>query len=129
MLDAADRSPKDPPTAPGWVLNYAPLLARLWGDGLTKAHRLAVNQTVLAWSRSDPDGLLAAARVIASQDGTLQLRYLQTLADVGVEKNTTIILTDIAGLLTKLPGALGPVLARAAVTGNGGDAKALARPE
>ena len=26
-----------------------------------------MNQTVLAWSRSDPDGLLAAARMIASR--------------------------------------------------------------
>jgi regulator of protease activity HflC (stomatin/prohibitin superfamily) len=73
--------------------------------------------------------LADAARVIASQDGTLQLRYLQTLADVGVEKNTTIILTDIAGLLTKLPGSLAPVLARAGLSGNGGDVKAPARTE
>src|SRR5438067_2648541 len=50
--------------------------------------------------------LADAARVIASQENTLQLRYLQTLADIGVEKNTTIILTDIAGLLTRLPGSI-----------------------
>jgi regulator of protease activity HflC (stomatin/prohibitin superfamily) len=70
--------------------------------------------------------LADAARVIVSQDGTLQLRYLQTLADVGVEKNTTIILTDIAGLLTRLPGSLGPLQAHAAVTENGVDTKAPA---
>jgi hypothetical protein len=83
MLDAADRSPKDPPAAPGWVYDYAPWLARLWGDGLTKAHRLAVNQTVLAWSRTDPDGLLAAARAIASRqpiiEGTPADRLMQLM--------------------------------------------------
>ncbi len=31
-----------------------------------KVHRLAVNQAVLDWSRSDPEGLLAAARKVAS---------------------------------------------------------------
>ena len=35
--------------------------------------------------------LADAARVIASQPATLQLRYLQTLAEIGVERNTTII--------------------------------------
>jgi hypothetical protein len=67
LLDAADRSPKDPDAAPEWVRDHTPWLARLWGDKLIKAHRLAMNQAVLAWSRSDPDGLLAAARVIASR--------------------------------------------------------------
>jgi regulator of protease activity HflC (stomatin/prohibitin superfamily) len=71
--------------------------------------------------------LADAARVIVSQDGTLQLRYLQTLADVGVEKNTTIILTDIAGLLTRLPGSLGPLQAHAGLTENGVDTKAPAK--
>jgi regulator of protease activity HflC (stomatin/prohibitin superfamily) len=52
--------------------------------------------------------LADAARVIASQENTLQLRYLQTLADIGVEKNTTIILTDIAGMLTHVQGVLAP---------------------
>ena len=33
MLDAPDRSPRDPPAAPGWVHEYVPWLARLWGDG------------------------------------------------------------------------------------------------
>jgi regulator of protease activity HflC (stomatin/prohibitin superfamily) len=70
--------------------------------------------------------LANAAQVIASQEGTLQLRYLQTLADVGVEKNTTIILTDIAGLLTRLPNSLGPMLAHADQIGNGADTKSPA---
>ena len=53
--------------------------------------------------------LANAARVIASQEYTLQLRYLQTLSDIGVEKNTTIILTDVAGLLARLPDSLRPL--------------------
>jgi len=52
--------------------------------------------------------LANAAKVIASQESALQLRYLQTLADIGVEKNTTIVLTDVAGMLTHLQGALAP---------------------
>src|SRR5258708_17197772 len=68
--------------------------------------------------------LANAAQVIASQEGTLQLRYLQTLADVGVDKNTTIILTDIAGLLTKLPGSIGPMHAHAGLTENRADTQA-----
>jgi hypothetical protein len=67
MLDAADRSPPDPQAAPEWVRDYAPWLGRLWGDGLKKPGRLTLNDAVLAWSRSDPEGLLAAARAIAAQ--------------------------------------------------------------
>src|SRR5437588_1659791 len=35
--------------------------------------------------------LAQAAKVIASEPGALQLRYLQTLTDISVEKNSTII--------------------------------------
>ena len=35
--------------------------------------------------------LAQAARMIASQPATLQLRYLQTLTEIAVEKNSTII--------------------------------------
>ena len=49
-----------------WVRDHAPWLARFWGDGLKKARRLALDQTILDWSRSDPEGLLAAARHIAA---------------------------------------------------------------
>jgi regulator of protease activity HflC (stomatin/prohibitin superfamily) len=36
--------------------------------------------------------LANAAQVIATQQGALQLRFLQTLVEIGVEKNTTIVL-------------------------------------
>jgi hypothetical protein len=67
LLDAPDRNPKERPAAPAWIREHVPWLGRLWSDGLTKARRLTLKQTVLAWSQSDPDGLLAAARVIASR--------------------------------------------------------------
>jgi regulator of protease activity HflC (stomatin/prohibitin superfamily) len=71
--------------------------------------------------------LADAARVIASQENTLQLRYLQTLADIGVDNNTTIILTDIAGLLTRVPGSAGALLATATRPENGTEAKEPSR--
>ena len=44
--------------------------------------------------------LANAAEVIASAPAALQLRYLQTLTEIAAEKNSTIVLTDIAGFLT-----------------------------
>ena len=35
--------------------------------------------------------LAEAAAVLSKEDGALQLRYLQTLTEIGVEKNTTIV--------------------------------------
>jgi len=46
--------------------------------------------------------LAEAARVIAAQESALQLRYLQTLAEIATEKNSTIVLTDVGGLLTEV---------------------------
>jgi len=53
--------------APEWVRQNVPWLARLWGDGLSRSRSLAVRQEALDWSRSDPEGLLAAARHIAAR--------------------------------------------------------------
>src|SRR5438046_10120281 len=36
--------------------------------------------------------LANAAQVISSQQGALQLRFLQTMVEIGSEKNTTVIL-------------------------------------
>src|SRR5207253_8479146 len=36
--------------------------------------------------------LANAARVISSEPGALQLRFLQTMVEIGSEKNTTVIL-------------------------------------
>jgi regulator of protease activity HflC (stomatin/prohibitin superfamily) len=49
--------------------------------------------------------LADAAHIIATEPTTLQLRYLQTLTEIGVEKNTTIVFPlpiDIVTGLTKL---------------------------
>jgi regulator of protease activity HflC (stomatin/prohibitin superfamily) len=35
--------------------------------------------------------LADAAKVLSSEPATIQLRYLQTLTEIGVEKNTTIV--------------------------------------
>jgi regulator of protease activity HflC (stomatin/prohibitin superfamily) len=42
--------------------------------------------------------LRAAAELLAHEPAALQLRYLQTLAEISVEKNSTIILYDTANL-------------------------------
>ncbi|MGH9606681.1 MAG: slipin family protein [Terracidiphilus sp.] len=49
--------------------------------------------------------LVDAAALMATQPMTLQLRYLQTLADIGVEKNTTIVFPlplEMLSLLNKM---------------------------
>ena len=49
--------------------------------------------------------LVDAAALMATQPMTLQLRYLQTLSDIGVEKNTTIVFPlpiEMMSLLNKL---------------------------
>lgn len=73
--------------------------------------------------------LANAAHVITAQENTLQLRYLQMLADIGAEKNTTILLTDIAGLLSHPPDSGRPLLTLAAGLANGTDPKTPARTE
>jgi regulator of protease activity HflC (stomatin/prohibitin superfamily) len=49
--------------------------------------------------------LTDAAKVLASEPATIQLRYLQTLTEIGVEKNTTIIFPvpiDLLGGLQRI---------------------------
>jgi hypothetical protein len=49
--------------------------------------------------------LVDAARLLAEQPVSIQLRYLQTLTEIGVEKNTTIVFpvpVDIFSSITKL---------------------------
>lgn len=46
--------------------------------------------------------LMEAARVLAAEPMTIQLRYLQTLTEIGVEKNTTVVFpvpVDLIGSL------------------------------
>src|SRR5690242_14012955 len=53
--------------------------------------------------------LANAAEVIASAPAALQLRYLQTLTEIAAEKNSTIVLTDIAGFLTHVSNGAHPL--------------------
>jgi regulator of protease activity HflC (stomatin/prohibitin superfamily) len=51
--------------------------------------------------------LVDAAHLLATEPVTLQLRYLQTLTEIGVEKNTTIVFplpVEILSLLNKFTG-------------------------
>ncbi|HEX6506547.1 MAG TPA: slipin family protein [Chloroflexota bacterium] len=53
--------------------------------------------------------LVDAAALLATQPMTLQLRYLQTLTEIGVEKNTTIVFPlpmELMTLLNKLSASL-----------------------
>jgi|SRR4051812_30902858 regulator of protease activity HflC (stomatin/prohibitin superfamily) len=51
--------------------------------------------------------LADAAGVLATQPATIQLRYLQTLTEIGVEKNTTIVFPVPVDLLAGLQKLLG----------------------
>jgi regulator of protease activity HflC (stomatin/prohibitin superfamily) len=57
--------------------------------------------------------LVDAARLLAEQPITLQLRYLQTLTEIGVEKNTTIVFPlpmELMSLLNRTMNPPGPKL-------------------
>jgi len=58
--------------------------------------------------------LVDAAALLATQPITLQLRYLQTLTEIGVEKNTTIVFplpVELLTLLNKIGPGVGASLA------------------
>src|SRR6201985_3431015 len=56
--------------------------------------------------------LVDAAKLLAEQPTTMQLRYLQTLRDIGMEKNTTIVFplpVELLSILNKLSAGSKPV--------------------
>ncbi len=55
-----------------------------------------------------------AAHLLAMEPTSIQLRYLQTLTEIGVEKNTTIIFPVPVDLLTGLQRLVHPDTAKAA---------------
>ena len=64
--------------------------------------------------------LVEAAALMATQPMTLQLRYLQTLTEIGVEKNTTIVFPlpmELMNLLNKYMHSLTPEQHRAGEKG------------
>jgi Dolichyl-phosphate-mannose-protein mannosyltransferase len=88
LLEASDTGGPAPPAAPLWVRAHVPWLARFWGDGLIKSRRLKLDQTILEWSRSDPSGLLAAARRIAALQPIDQDANAQRLMDLMTTDDT-----------------------------------------
>jgi hypothetical protein len=63
----APRVPSAPAPLPHWLRRVAPWLGRFWGEGLTLVPPLGINRPLLSWAASDPDGLRAAARIIAAR--------------------------------------------------------------
>ena len=55
---------------------------------------------------SAAEKLAMAAEVIQKQPAAIQLRYLQTLADIGVEKNTTIVFPLPIDIITSVQRAM-----------------------
>jgi len=55
--------------------------------------------------------LVEAAHLLATEPVTLQLRYLQTLTEIGVEKNTTIVFPLPIQLISMLDKLTAPLLA------------------
>jgi regulator of protease activity HflC (stomatin/prohibitin superfamily) len=51
--------------------------------------------------------LAEAAKVLETQSSAIQLRYLQTLTEIGVEKNTTIVFPLPIDIINKWTQALG----------------------
>jgi 4-amino-4-deoxy-L-arabinose transferase-like glycosyltransferase len=58
----------DEPRAPEWIRSSLPILKRFWGEGLQLDAPLGLNRGVFDWARTDPEGLKAAARRIASME-------------------------------------------------------------
>ncbi len=53
--------------------------------------------------------LMEAAHILSSEPIAIQLRYLQTLTEIGVEKNTTIVFPLPVDILSAITRALGTI--------------------
>ena len=67
LVDSGHGRPRPARKAPGWTHRFPPLLRRLWGEGLIQPRLIGTDERIFAWARSDPDGLLAAARRLAGR--------------------------------------------------------------
>ena len=67
LADDFGEARPEPPAAPSWVRSALPILARFWGEGVTKARPLGVNEAAFAWAKADPESLRAAAKVLADR--------------------------------------------------------------
>jgi 4-amino-4-deoxy-L-arabinose transferase-like glycosyltransferase len=111
------------PNAPGWVQKYLPVLARFWGDGVTKIAPLSVNEPIFDWAAADPGSLRAAIRVIVNQEPeTDDSRRLDALLARHPERYAALLrgrpqaLTEAVDILIAHPDAIRRVLLRSAYT-------------
>ena len=65
LIEVPESRPPNAFRAPPWVHEYAPFLARLWGEGLKMMRRPQVYEPIMEWASDDPDSLRAAARQLA----------------------------------------------------------------
>jgi len=70
LLASGSAEPRPPAQAPEWVHHSVPWLKRFWGEGLVQAPLPGVNAAIFDWAREDPAGLRAAAKVIATGQGS-----------------------------------------------------------
>ena len=139
ILTRGDATPPPPARAPEWVRSSAVLrpLGRLWGEGVTPGPARTVDPLILAWARTDPNGLLEAAGAIARGPGADLDRTNPTAAklrafldrrvgpqpDDRLDWRTAILLrvrpealVEAAAILVARPDAVEAVLARAGFT-------------
>jgi hypothetical protein len=130
MLDAPDDQPPDRPSTPAWVRRFVPFLGRFWGEGLTKIHRLTVNEPLLDWARTDPQGFLNAARALvengkagddpgASRLWSVLTRYHKYSPGDYARQLLRVrpqAITEAAWIVTKRPDAVRTVLTRSGYT-------------
>jgi 4-amino-4-deoxy-L-arabinose transferase-like glycosyltransferase len=110
LLDTGADEPHPRPAVPDWVRRYAPFLSRLWGEGLVLSAPLGTNKDVLRWSRSDPEGLVAAARAVASRkalaDGSSGRKLVQFMGADRTQQGHEGRLFRLNQLLDRDPEAL-----------------------
>jgi hypothetical protein len=62
------------------------------------------NSTISAAQR-----LVDAAHLLAEEPVSIQLRYLQTLTEIGVEKNTTVVFPVPVDIFSRITRSLGEI--------------------
>jgi len=61
----------------------------------------------------------AIANLLATEPASIQLRYLQTLTEIGVEKNTTVVFPIPIDIFSKIVPGLAEGTSKAGPTGGG----------
>ncbi|WP_422926695.1 glycosyltransferase family 39 protein [Singulisphaera sp. PoT] len=69
LLDSREQERQPRVEVPAAVSEYAPWLARFWGQGLERLATKRPNDSIFAWAQNDPSGLRKAAESIAQSHG------------------------------------------------------------